>query len=147
MKLLVISAIFIAIFSVPQKKDLVVNDDNIRFIINRRHMDRNWDFPKIKLDSKTYKRILISKNLLDPDEASPIQIYKLSKEDGYRDVDFYDENPYHNQYLDVKPTEKQDYFVYRLKDFPEKHLFLVFDVPSGEAPLPSYLCGFEVKIL
>ena len=110
-------------------------------------MDRNWDFPKFKLDSKTYKRILISKNLLDPDEASPIQIYKLNREDGYRDIDIYDENPYHNRYLDVKPTENQNYFIYRLKDFPEKHLFLAFDVPSGEAPLPSYLCGFEFKIL
>jgi len=137
--------LLIFLFSCQQRKDFILNDEDIRYLANEHSANHVGRFPKFMIDLDKYERILISKYLVDSSENQSINVFEVNPEKDYSEIVSIKDRLSLPGNTGVIPYENGDFFVFDIDNFSATHLFLIFDVPTGDKT-PSWPCGFEMEI-
>lgn len=144
-RLILLLSIIISYSSCQQKSDFVFDDDEIRLIINKRIVDYKENIRKYTIDKRDYKRILISKNLLEGKSTKSLTVFEVDTKENYHKIISVAEGSKYPEYFDFMPYEENNYFVYELDKLPPK-LFLKITVITLKDPIITYDGGFEIEI-
>jgi hypothetical protein len=142
-KCLVVNIAFLAIlffgsYCAGQRKDFIINDDELRLIINKR-LDK-----KYSIDKKEYNRILISSKILKANYNNPIILWEKGQRDILSSNDTINIDP---APIDYTPTLESNYFVYELDRLPHQNLVFELSVKFADDEIHgAYVCDFEIEL-